>query len=93
MLRGLSSVFSFLTIMPVSNSGLETGARHMHLFPLVGIALGLLVCFLVGVIRKMGAYTMGEKKQTVRMRCRRCRAGYTMYTDQYFDGEGQGWTG
>ena len=36
---------------------------------------------------------MGEKGQTVRMRCRRCRAGYTMYTDRYFDNEGQGWTG
>lgn len=43
MLRELGSVFSFLTILPAGSAGLETVARHMYLFPLAGIALGLLV--------------------------------------------------
>ena len=42
MLRGLGSVFSFLTIIPVGNTDLRTAAEHMYLFPLVGLALGLL---------------------------------------------------
>ena len=43
MFRRAGSVFSFLTIVPVGNSDLQTIARHMYLFPLVGIAIGLMV--------------------------------------------------
>ncbi len=43
MLREIGSVFSFLTILPAGTASLETVARHMYLFPLVGVALGLLV--------------------------------------------------
>lgn len=43
MLKAFSSVLSFLTILPANNASLETVARYMYLFPLVGIALGLLV--------------------------------------------------
>jgi adenosylcobinamide-GDP ribazoletransferase len=43
MLKEISSVFSFLTIIPTSNSNLETIAKHMYLFPVVGIAIGLIV--------------------------------------------------
>lgn len=43
MLRGISSVFSFLTIIPTSNANIETIAKYMYLFPIVGIAIGLLV--------------------------------------------------
>ena len=43
MLKEISSVFSFLTIIPSNNTNLETVAKHMHIFPLIGIAIGLLV--------------------------------------------------
>ena len=43
MLKEIGSLFSFLTIIPTSNSNLETVAKYMYLFPIVGIAIGLLV--------------------------------------------------
>jgi len=43
MLREISSVFSFLTIFPSSNATLENIAKYMYIFPIVGIAIGLLV--------------------------------------------------
>ena len=43
MLKEISSVFSFLTILPGKNSDLETVAKYMYIFPIVGILIGLLV--------------------------------------------------
>ncbi len=43
MLKEIGSVFSFLTIFPSSNATLENIAKFMYLFPIVGIAIGLLV--------------------------------------------------
>lgn len=43
MFRQVSSVFSFLTIIPAGSSDLQMVARHMYLFPIVGIAIGLLI--------------------------------------------------
>ena len=43
MLKEIGSVFSFLTIFPSSNATLENVAKYMYLFPIVGIAIGLLV--------------------------------------------------
>lgn len=43
MLKEIGSVFSFLTILPTSNSNLESIAKYMYIFPIVGIAIGLLV--------------------------------------------------
>ena len=43
MLKEIGSVFSFLTIIPTGNSNLETVAKYMYLFPIVGITIGLLV--------------------------------------------------
>ncbi len=43
MLKEIGSVFSFLTIFPSSNSTLENIARYMFVFPIVGIAIGLLI--------------------------------------------------
>ena len=43
MLKEIASVFSFLTIFPVSQSNLETVAKYMYVFPIVGIAIGLFV--------------------------------------------------
>jgi len=43
MLKEIGSVFSFLTIIPSSNATLENIAKYMYFFPLVGIAIGLLV--------------------------------------------------
>ena len=43
MLREIGSLFSFLTIFPVSNSNLETIAKYMYIFPIVGLAIGLVV--------------------------------------------------
>ncbi len=43
MLKEISSVFSFLTIFPSSNASLENIAKYMYVFPIVGIAIGLLV--------------------------------------------------
>jgi len=42
MLREAGSVFSFLTIFPSSGATLESTARCMWLFPVAGIAIGLL---------------------------------------------------
>lgn len=43
MLKEISSVFSFLTIIPSSNATLENIAKYMYFFPIVGIAIGILV--------------------------------------------------
>lgn len=43
MLKEIGSVFSFLTILPSSNATLENIAKYMYVFPIVGIAIGLLV--------------------------------------------------
>ena len=43
MLKEISSVFSFLTIIPSNNTDLGTVARYMHVFPIIGIAIGLLI--------------------------------------------------
>jgi adenosylcobinamide-GDP ribazoletransferase len=41
MFRQVGSIFSFLTIIPTGSSDLQSAARHMYLFPIVGIAYGL----------------------------------------------------
>ncbi|MFB5628710.1 MAG: adenosylcobinamide-GDP ribazoletransferase, partial [Nitrosarchaeum sp.] len=43
MLKEIGSVFSFLTIIPSNNSNLETIAKYMYIFPIVGIVIGLIV--------------------------------------------------
>ena len=43
MLKEISSVFSFLTIIPSNNTNLGTVARYMHVFPIIGIGIGLLI--------------------------------------------------
>ena len=43
MLKQISSVFSFLTIIPTSNSDLNSIAKNMFLFPIVGIVIGLVI--------------------------------------------------
>jgi len=43
MLKEIGSVFSFLTIIPARNAKLETVAKYMYLFPIVGILIGLIV--------------------------------------------------
>lgn len=43
MFRQVGSVFSFLTIIPTGNSDLQTVAGHMYLFPIIGIAIGLMI--------------------------------------------------
>ncbi len=43
MFRQVSSVFSFLTIIPTGSSDLQTVARYMYLFPIIGIAIGLMM--------------------------------------------------
>lgn len=43
MLKEIGSVFSFLTIFPSSNATIENIAKYMYVFPIVGIAIGLLV--------------------------------------------------
>jgi len=43
MLREIGSVFSFLTIIPANNSDLQTVAKYMYIFPIVGIIIGLIV--------------------------------------------------
>ncbi|KAF6242401.1 adenosylcobinamide-GDP ribazoletransferase [Nitrosopumilus sp. b1] len=43
MLKEIGSVFSFLTIIPTTNANLETIARYMYLFPLVGIVIGVII--------------------------------------------------
>jgi adenosylcobinamide-GDP ribazoletransferase len=56
MFRGLCSVLSFLTILPSkSEADLNTTAKYMYLFPVVGIIIGVMVgaiwtgLFLVGL--------------------------------------------
>ena len=43
MLKQISSVFSFLTILPTSDSDLNSIAKNMYLFPIVGIVIGLVI--------------------------------------------------
>ncbi len=43
MFRQAASVFSFLTIIPTGSSDLKTVARYMYLFPIIGIAIGLMI--------------------------------------------------
>jgi adenosylcobinamide-GDP ribazoletransferase len=43
LLKQIGSVFSFLTIIPTSNSDLNSIAKNMYLFPLVGIVIGLVI--------------------------------------------------
>lgn len=43
MLKGLSSVVSFLTIIPSRGADLETVAKNMYLFPVAGALIGLLI--------------------------------------------------
>ena len=43
MLKEIGSVFSFLTIFPSTNATLESIAKYMYIFPIVGIVIGLLV--------------------------------------------------
>ena len=43
MLREIGSIFSFLTILPSSNAKLETIAKYMYFFPVVGLVIGVLV--------------------------------------------------
>lgn len=43
MLKEIGSVFSFLTIIPSNSASLETVAKYMYLFPIVGIAIGLAI--------------------------------------------------
>ncbi|MGI0003901.1 MAG: adenosylcobinamide-GDP ribazoletransferase [Candidatus Nitrosotenuis sp.] len=43
MFRQAASVFSFLTIIPTGSSDLKTVARYMYFFPIIGIAIGLMI--------------------------------------------------
>jgi len=43
LLKQIGSVFSFLTIIPTSNSDLNSIAKNMFLFPIVGIVIGLVI--------------------------------------------------
>tara|TARA_Y100001960_G_scaffold4075_1_gene4441 strand:+ start:1819 stop:2544 length:726 start_codon:yes stop_codon:yes gene_type:complete len=43
LLKQIGSVFSFLTILPTSNSDLNSIAKNMYLFPIVGIVIGLVI--------------------------------------------------
>jgi len=43
MFKGISSVISFLTIIPTKNSELETVANNMYLFPIAGALIGLII--------------------------------------------------
>lgn len=50
MFREIGSVFSFLTIIPIGDTNLETVAKYMYIFPIVGIIIGLIVgSFALGV--------------------------------------------
>ena len=46
MLKGISSVLSFLTIFPADSSDLQTIAKNMYLFPMIGAAIGIIVGFM-----------------------------------------------
>ena len=43
MFKGISSVISFLTIIPSKNGELETVAKNMYLFPIAGAIIGLII--------------------------------------------------
>ncbi|MDE1769860.1 MAG: adenosylcobinamide-GDP ribazoletransferase [Thaumarchaeota archaeon] len=43
MFKGISSVISFLTIIPSKSGELETVAKNMYLFPIAGAVIGLIV--------------------------------------------------
>ena len=43
MFRGITSVVSFLTIIPSKNSELETVAKSMYLFPIAGAVIGIII--------------------------------------------------
>jgi adenosylcobinamide-GDP ribazoletransferase len=43
MFKGISSVISFLTIIPSKNVELDTVAKNMHLFPVGGAIIGLII--------------------------------------------------
>ncbi|MFB3152513.1 MAG: adenosylcobinamide-GDP ribazoletransferase [Nitrosopumilaceae archaeon] len=43
MLKEISSVFTFLTIIPGTNSNLEIIAKYMYIFPIVGVLIGLII--------------------------------------------------
>lgn len=43
MFKGISSVVSFLTILPSKGADLEVVAKNMYLFPIVGAIIGLLI--------------------------------------------------
>jgi len=43
LFRGITSVVSFLTIIPSKNSELETVAKSMYLFPVAGIVIGIII--------------------------------------------------
>ena len=43
MFKEIGSVFSFLTIFPSTNASLNNVAKYMFMFPVVGIAIGLLI--------------------------------------------------
>jgi len=43
MLKEIGSVFSFLTILPTNSSNLETIAKYMYLFPVVGLVIGIII--------------------------------------------------
>jgi adenosylcobinamide-GDP ribazoletransferase len=43
MFKGISSVVSFLTLIPSKNSELETVAKNMYLFPIAGAVIGLII--------------------------------------------------
>ena len=46
MLKQIGSVFSFLTIIPTSNSDLNSIAKNMFLFPIVGIVSIPIILFI-----------------------------------------------
>jgi len=43
MLKGISSVISFLTIIPSKNAELEIVSKNMYLFPIAGALIGLII--------------------------------------------------
>ena len=43
MFKGISSVISFLTIIPSKNMELEVVAKNMYLFPIAGVLIGLII--------------------------------------------------
>ena len=43
MFKAISSIVSFLTIIPSKNSELETVAKNMYLFPIAGALIGLVI--------------------------------------------------